>query len=71
MTTHMTSHTHDVSAIHDVVAAMEHLQSDPDGFAGLLTEDVVLVNAVGRRVFGRAAVRAAMVAALQTPLAKC
>jgi uncharacterized protein (TIGR02246 family) len=69
MTTHMTSKTEDISAILAVVAAMEQFQSDVDGFTGLLTEDVVLVNAVGRRVFGREAMRAAMAAALQTPLA--
>jgi uncharacterized protein (TIGR02246 family) len=57
------------AAIRAVVAETERRQSDADQFAELLTADAVLVNAVGRRVLGREAVRAALAAALQTPLA--
>jgi uncharacterized protein (TIGR02246 family) len=68
MTTRMID-TDDVTAIRAMVAETERLQSDADGFAELLTPDVVLVNAMGRRVLGRDAVRDAMVEALQTPMA--
>ncbi len=47
-----------LAAIRAVVADTERLQSDPGGFSQLLTQDVVLVNAVGRRVFGRELERA-------------
>jgi ketosteroid isomerase-like protein len=47
----------DVEAIRAVVADTEALQSDADGFAGLLTENVALVNFGGRRVLGRDNVR--------------
>jgi uncharacterized protein (TIGR02246 family) len=43
----------EVEAIRAVIADTEALQSDADGFAGLLTEDVALVNFGGRRVLGR------------------
>jgi len=59
----------DLVAIRHVAAEAERLQSDPEGFSGLLTERVVLVNAVGRRLFGRDQVQAAMQEALKTPLA--
>jgi uncharacterized protein (TIGR02246 family) len=58
-----------VAAIHRVVAEAQRLQSDPDGFTDLLTDDVVIVNFGGRRVRGRAAVRTAMEQALASPLA--
>ena len=44
-------------------------EADPDGFAELLTDDVVVVNFGGRRVRGRAALHEAMTAALASPLA--
>jgi uncharacterized protein (TIGR02246 family) len=59
----------DEEAIRAVVAETERRQSNADQFAELLRSDVVLVNAVGRRVFGRQQLHAAMAAALQTPLA--
>lgn len=52
-----------------IVAATERFQDDPDSFAALLTNDAILVNAVGRRVIGRQAIRDAMRQALKTPLA--
>jgi uncharacterized protein (TIGR02246 family) len=59
----------DVEAIRAVVADTEALQSNADGFAALLTEDVALVNFGGRRVLGRDNVREAMRQALRTPFA--
>jgi uncharacterized protein (TIGR02246 family) len=59
----------EIDAIRAVVAEAETLQSDADGFAELLTEDVALVNFGGRRVLGRANVHEAMRQALQTPFA--
>lgn len=57
-------------AVRQVALDVDRLQSDPDGFASLLTEDGVVVNAVGRRVEGREAMRAAMTEALRTSLAQ-
>jgi hypothetical protein len=48
-----------VTAIHRLVADAERLQSDVDGFTGLLTDDAVIVDFGGRRVRGRAAIRLA------------
>ena len=56
-------------AVVRVVADAERLQSDVDGFTGLLTDDVVIVNFGGRRVQGRDAVHQAMRQALASPLA--
>ena len=58
-----------VTAIQRLVADAERLQSDVDGFTGLLTDDAVIVNFGGRRVRGRDVIRRAMSAALETPLA--
>jgi uncharacterized protein (TIGR02246 family) len=58
-----------VEAIHRLVADAERQQNDLDGFTDLLTDDAVIVNFGGRRVRGRAAIRAAMARALATPLA--
>lgn len=58
-----------LEAVRRVVTDAQRLQSDVDGFTGLLTEDVAIVNFGGRRVQGRAAVRAAMEQALASPLA--
>lgn len=58
-----------LEAVHRVVTDAQRLQNDVDGFTGLLTEDVSIVNFGGRRVQGRAAVRAAMEKALASPLA--
>jgi len=58
-----------VAAIHHLVADAERLQSDVEGFTGLLTDDAVIVNFGGRRVRGRDAIRDAMRTALESPLA--
>lgn len=58
-----------ISAIRRLVAAAQELQSDADGFTGLLTDDAVIVNFGGRRVRGRDVIRQAMRAALATSLA--
>lgn len=60
----------DEAAVRRVAMDVDRFQSDVDGFASLLTEDAVVVNAVGRRVEGREAMRAAMTEALRTPLAQ-
>jgi uncharacterized protein (TIGR02246 family) len=66
-----TMHEHqELEAIRAVVADAETLQSDADGFAQLLTEDVALVNFGGRRVLGRANVHDAMRQALETSFAR-
>ena len=56
--------------IRSVIAQADRLQSDADGFAQLLTEDVALVNFGGRRVLGRDNVQQAMRQALETPFAQ-
>ena len=56
-------------AVVRLVADAERLQSDVDGFTGLLTDDAVIVNFGGRRVQGRDAVYRAMQQALASPLA--
>jgi uncharacterized protein (TIGR02246 family) len=65
----ITSESDDLGAIRAMVAEAERLQSDADGFARLLTDDVALVNFGGRRVLGRDNVREAMRQALKTPFA--
>jgi uncharacterized protein (TIGR02246 family) len=62
--------TAEIEAVRGVVEAADRLQSDADGFAGLLTPDVALVNFGGRRVLGRDNVHEAMRQALQTPMAQ-
>jgi uncharacterized protein (TIGR02246 family) len=64
-----TAEAEEIAAIRAVVADADTLQSDAEGFAQLLTEDVVLVNFGGRRVLGKDNVRRAMTEALKTPLA--
>lgn len=51
-----------------LVAETERRQDDARAFAELLTENAILVNAVGRRVVGRATIEAVMREALKTPL---
>jgi uncharacterized protein (TIGR02246 family) len=60
----------EIETIRAIVAHADARQSDAEGFAQLLTEDVALVNFGGRRVLGRDGVREAMRAALATPLAQ-
>jgi uncharacterized protein (TIGR02246 family) len=64
-----TAEAQEIAAIRAVVADADSLQSDAEGFAQLLTEDVALVNFGGRRVLGKDDVRQAMTEALKTPLA--
>jgi len=59
-----------IVAIRSVIAQADRLQSDAEGFAQLLTEDVALVNFGGRRVLGRGNVEQAMRQALETPFAQ-
>ncbi|WP_219507682.1 SgcJ/EcaC family oxidoreductase [Nonomuraea ceibae] len=56
------------AAIEQVVRDAEKLQNDVDGFTGLLTEDVSLVNFTGIRLRGREQVREVMAKALRSPL---
>ncbi|GAA5077649.1 uncharacterized protein (TIGR02246 family) [Thermocatellispora tengchongensis] len=58
----------DIEAIERVVRDAEELQNDVDGFTGLLTENVSLVNFTGIRLQGREQVRQVMAKALETPL---
>jgi uncharacterized protein (TIGR02246 family) len=51
-----------------LVEQTERFQNDASAFCSLLTEGAILVNAVGRRVVGRDAIRQVMQAALATPL---
>jgi uncharacterized protein (TIGR02246 family) len=57
------------AAIRQVVADAVTHQLDLEPFLALHTDDLVLVNLAGRRVLGKAALREAMAAALQTSLA--
>jgi uncharacterized protein (TIGR02246 family) len=59
-----------IVAIRAVIADADRLQSDPEGFTQLLTDDVALVNFGGRRVLGRDNVLQAMQQALETRLAQ-
>ena len=59
-----------IVAIRSVIADADRLQSDAEGFAQLLTEDVALVNFGGRRVLGRTNVEQAMRQALATSFAQ-
>ncbi|GAB3450622.1 SgcJ/EcaC family oxidoreductase [Actinophytocola sediminis] len=57
----------DIEAIEQVVRDAEQLQTDAAGFAGLLTDEVALVNFTGIRLRGRAQVEEVMATALRTP----
>ncbi|MGW0593844.1 SgcJ/EcaC family oxidoreductase [Streptosporangium sp. NPDC002607] len=58
----------ETAAIEQVVRDAEELQSDVDGFTGLLAKNVSLVNFGGVRLQGRDQVREVMTKALETPL---
>ena len=60
----------DVSEIRRLVAAAQAAQFDVEEFLALHTDDAIVVNFGGRRVTGTAALRAAMTAALSSPLAR-
>jgi uncharacterized protein (TIGR02246 family) len=64
------THQQDVTAIRDLVAAVDRHQSDVEEFVALHHPDLVLVNIAGRRVLGRQALRKAMAAGLASPMAK-
>jgi uncharacterized protein (TIGR02246 family) len=57
----------DERAIRDLVARADQAQSDATVLPDLHTNDMVIVNIAGRRLFGRDAFSAAMTAALETP----
>ncbi|GAB2959175.1 hypothetical protein GCM10027280_54860 [Micromonospora polyrhachis] len=59
-----------IAAIRQVVADAEKYQNDPEPFLALHTAETIIVNIAGRRVLGRDALRAAMTAALASPLAQ-
>jgi uncharacterized protein (TIGR02246 family) len=59
-----------VTAIRALVAAVDRHQSDVEEFVALHHPDLVLVNIAGRRVLGREALRKAMTAGLNSPMAK-
>lgn len=58
----------ETAAIEQVIRDAEELQNDVDGFTGLLTDDVSIVNFGGIRLQGRDQVRQALTKALETPL---
>ena len=59
----------DDEAIRHTIAEAERHQNDVEPFLALHTETTVIVNIAGRRVLGRDALRAAMTAAVASPLA--
>lgn len=58
----------DETAIRDLVALAQELQSDPEALPNLHTADTVIVNLAGRRVLGRETYAKAMAGALASPL---
>jgi uncharacterized protein (TIGR02246 family) len=58
----------DERAIRDLVARADQAQSDATVLPDLHSDDMVIVNIAGRRLFGRDAFSAAMTAALGSPL---
>jgi uncharacterized protein (TIGR02246 family) len=59
----------DLAAIRNLVADAEKLQNDLDGYMQLLTQDMAIVNIMGRRVRGWDNIYAAYKQALETPKA--
>lgn len=60
----------EITAIQALVAEAQAKQFDLEPFLALHTDDLVVVNFGGRRVVGKDALRDAMSAALESPLAK-
>jgi uncharacterized protein (TIGR02246 family) len=58
----------EVQAIHEIVAAAETHQNEPEEFCRLLTEEVSIINVAGRRIFGRDAFYKTMKDAMKTHL---
>ncbi|WP_018653943.1 SgcJ/EcaC family oxidoreductase [Actinomadura flavalba] len=67
-TTNLTPREIDDQRIGELVARSESAQFDADALPRLHTSDVVIVNIVGRRIFGRDTFSAAMRDALASPL---
>jgi uncharacterized protein (TIGR02246 family) len=64
------AHAQDLAAIRTLVADAERLQNDLDGYMQLLlTQDMAIVNVMGRRVRGWDNIYAAYKQALETPKA--
>lgn len=60
--------TTDEKLIRDLVSRSQDAQIDPDVLPALHTDDMVIVNVVGRRLFGRDSFSSAMASALSSPL---
>ncbi|WP_411080337.1 SgcJ/EcaC family oxidoreductase [Streptomyces sp. cmx-18-6] len=58
----------DEQRIRELVVRAQAAQTDPDALLALHTANVVIVNLVGRRLFGRDAFASAMTQALSSPL---
>ncbi|QPP07524.1 SgcJ/EcaC family oxidoreductase [Streptomyces bathyalis] len=58
----------DEQGIRELVARSQEAQTDPDVLPALHTENLVIVNLAGRRIFGREAFASAMAEALSSPL---
>ncbi|GGR86497.1 hypothetical protein GCM10010252_26460 [Streptomyces aureoverticillatus] len=58
----------DKQKIRELVARSQEAQNDPDVLPALHTANLVIVNLVGRRLFGRDAFASAMAEALSSPL---
>jgi uncharacterized protein (TIGR02246 family) len=68
--TYQITEQQDSTAIRKLVADANRYQSDVEEFVALHHRDLVLVNMAGRRVLGREALRDAMTAGLNSPMAK-
>jgi ketosteroid isomerase-like protein len=60
-----------LQAIEDVVRRAHEAQEDVQALVALYTDEAVIVNLAGRRVFGAAALTEAMTAALASPFDMC
>ncbi|GAA1570431.1 hypothetical protein GCM10009789_24950 [Kribbella sancticallisti] len=60
--------TSDEKLIRELVARSQDAQLDPDVLPALHTDDLVLINVAGRRLFGRETFASAMAEALSSPL---
>lgn len=60
--------TSDEKLIRELVARSQDAQLDPAVLPALHTDDMVIVNVVGRRLFGRDSFASAMASALSSPL---
>ncbi|WP_433002245.1 SgcJ/EcaC family oxidoreductase [Kribbella sp. CA-294648] len=60
--------TMDEKLIRDLVSRSQDAQIDPEVLPALHTDDMVIVNVAGRRLFGRDSFSSAMASALSSPL---